>query len=173
MIMVDGLAQAYVSLTQRLSTTDFSDFSYDISDLNKPDAIRGRSVREIPTAELLRAGANIAALTSASPAKVTQEIHSRFAAPFFSVAAALIGFSTLLLGGYSRFGVWRQVGLALGVLIALEMLRGAVIKSLDGNIDLWPLLYAPAALGIAISGAFLLKSAHPDLFLIRAKRGLA
>jgi lipopolysaccharide export system permease protein len=173
MIMVNGLAQAYVSLTQRLSTTDFSDFSYDISDLNKPDAISGRSVREIPTAELLRAGANIAALTSTSPTKVTQEIHSRFAAPFFSVAAALIGFSTLLLGGYSRFGVWRQVGLALGVLIALEMLRGAVIKSLDGNIDLWPLLYAPAALGIAISGAFLLKSAHPDLFLNRAKRGLA
>lgn len=173
LIMVDGLAQVYVSATQRLSTTDFSDFSYDISELSKPSIARGRSVREIPTPEILRAGTDIGSLTDASATKVTQEIHARFAAPLFCVAAALLGFSTLLLGGYSRFGVWRQVGLALSVLIALEMLRGAAIKSVDGNIDLWPLLYAPSALGITISAAFLLKSAHPGLLRIRSKRGLA
>ncbi|MEP2031104.1 MAG: LPS export ABC transporter permease LptF [Paracoccaceae bacterium] len=173
LIMVDGLAQAYVDATQRLSTTNFSDFSYDISELNKGPTTPNRSEREIPTPEILRAGDDIAELTDATPVKVLREVHARFAAPFFCVATALIGFSTLLLGGYSRFGVWRQIGLALAVLIALEMLRGAAIKAMDGNIEFWPLMYAPSALGIGISAAFLFKSARPGLFRFRPSQGAA
>lgn len=171
LIMVEGMAQQYIISTQRLSTTNFSDFSYDISALIKRDARRGRSFREYTSFEMIGNRDEISEQTGTSAAKVAEELHDRFAGPLFSFVAALVGFSTLLLGGYSRFGVWRQAGFALAILITLEAMNGMLVKPLEGNDDLWPLLYGPALLGFVISMIFLFKSAHPTLFRFPLRRG--
>ena len=41
--------------------------------------------------------------------------------------AALVGFATLLLGGFSRFGVWREVAIAFGLLISIDGIRGVLV----------------------------------------------
>ena len=38
----------------------------------------------------------------------------------------MIGFTTLLIGGFSRFGVWREIVIAFGLLLVLDGVRGTL-----------------------------------------------
>jgi lipopolysaccharide export system permease protein len=85
----------------------------------------------------------------------------RFARALICVAVALIGFSSLLIGGFSRFGVWRQALLAFCLLIFLEVLRGVTSEPVLDDPELWPLIYLPTAIGLFVSVLFLRMAARP------------
>ena len=101
--------------------------------------------------------------TEESRGTLTEEYHSRFADPLFCVVAAMIGFCTLLVGGYSRFGVWREVVVAFGLLLLIDCAGGAVQDPVRASPALWPLLYAPVVLGTAIALGLLTYAANPAL----------
>ncbi len=170
LIMVDGLAQRLDAQNRTLSTTVFADFSYDISNLIKPDYGRGRNIRAIPTSELIGGRAEIIAQEGHSAGHLVEELHLRFARALVCIAVTLIGFATLMLGGYSRFGVWRQALLALVLLILLEVLRGLVSAPVIRNPALWPLLYLPTLVGIAVATLFLKFASRPLSVLLRRPR---
>lgn len=161
LIMVNGLAQQFSNDTRTLATTVFEDFSYDITSLVHSDDIRARNIRGISTLELLGDRQFLAETEKYSYEQLTEELHLRFARALICVAVALIGFSTLMLGGFSRFGVWRQVLLAFFILIFLEVLRGVVAKPVLQNADIWPLIYLPSLVGLSISMLFLHIAARP------------
>ena len=167
LIMVDGLAQRLDRQNRALSTTVFADFSYDISTLIESETGRARNIRAIPTLELLRHSGEIAKNERYSAGQLGEELHLRFARALVCIAVTLIGFSTLLLGGYSRFGVWRQALLAFVLLIFLEVLRGVVSEPVIENPGLWPLLYLPTLVGIAIAALFLKIASRPLWVLFR------
>jgi len=87
------------------------------------------------------------------------------------VIAALIGFSTLLiggfsrfgvwLGGFSRFGVWREIVIAFGLLLVLDGTRGTLAAQVSANANLWPILYLPSVIGGVIATLMLLHAANP------------
>lgn len=161
LIMVNGLAQMLDTKTRTLSTTVFDDFSYDITSLIHSDRIRARNISAIPTLELLRDRQTLAQNSKYSEGHLTEEFHLRFARALICIAVALIGFSTLLLGGFSRFGVWRQALLAFVVLIFLEVLRGVMSEPVLKNPDMWPLIYLPTLVGLAIATLFLHIASRP------------
>ena len=86
------------------------------------------------------------------------------------MVAALIGFSTLLLGGYSRFGVWREVAVAFGVLVVIDGVRSTLQSPVRTDPDLWPLLYVPSAFGAVLIMLMLWIAAKPRGFLLRFVR---
>ena len=55
--------------------------------------------------------------------------------------APLLGFSILLLGRYSRFGIWRQVLVAVVVVILVKMADTAFVDLALRGDGLWPLVY--------------------------------
>ncbi|MBK0326866.1 LPS export ABC transporter permease LptF [Rhodobacteraceae bacterium F11138] len=169
LIMVKGLAQRLHTASQTLSTTVFEDFSYNISDLIKDRNTRSRSIRSIPTPELMMHSDRISQNENFTPGQLAEELHLRFARALVCIAVALIGFSTLLLGGFSRFGVWRQILLAFVLLISLEVLRGITSEPVLENPRLWPLIYLPTGVGIAIAMVFLQTAGRP----LRFRRGRA
>lgn len=173
LIMVNGMAQTLTPNEQRLSTANFSDFSYDISTLIKEDIVASRNIRMITTPKLIVNSETITEETNATDGVYAEELHSRFTQPLFCIVAALVGFATLMAGGYSRFGVWREVGIAFAFLILLEMIRNVVTDPVRDDAALWPLLYVPAAVGIALSAGLLWLSAHPSFFVRRRKVGAA
>ena len=160
LIMVDGLAQRLVTDTQQLSTTNFDDFSYDISSLLRADGATTRSIRELGSGELLFDRERLVEEGFIS-GHLAEELHLRFARAIICVAVSLIGFAALQLGTFSRFGVWRQIILAVLVLIAVEMLRGFVSEPVLRDARAWPLIYLPAALGLIVAALFLWLAAHP------------
>ena len=161
LVMVDGLSQILVQPGGRLFTTNFSDFTYDISSLiKKPTTVR-QSIGFMSTKDLLTRSDEISAELNVRRGQIMEEAHSRFGQPLTSALAALVAFGTLLVGGYSRFGIWRQVVLAFVLLISLEIVRSAILDPVRSNGDLWPLIYLPAALGFIMSLILLTLSAYP------------
>lgn len=170
LVMVDGMALRMDTKGRTLSTTVFSDFSYEISALADQAGNRARNIRAIPSLELLMIPDQIVAEESFTHGQLAEELHLRFARALISVAVALIGFTSLMLGTFSRFGVWRQALLAFVLLIFIEGLRGVVSEPVLKNADLWPLIYLPSVIGFGIAALFLQLAARPVRILPKRPR---
>lgn len=170
LIMVDGMAQRLDTASTRLSTANFRDFSFDISTLVRNDvSLRTRPDR-MTTPALLRAWDSLPQTTGNNLGTITQAFHARFADPLFCVAAALIGFATLLIGGYSRFGVWREVALAFGLLVIIDGVRSTLQSPVRADPTLWPVQYLPTfASGVIVIGMLWI-SARPQGSITRLFR---
>lgn len=161
LVMVDGLAQSYMGSDKRLFTTTFDDFAYDISALLGSPKSGRRDTQHRPTWELIGQIDAVATETGKSRAFVVEQLHFRVNQAFLCLAAALIGFSTLLLGQFSRFGVWRQIVGALVLLVIVKLVEGLATDAVRANAEMWPLVYAPSIVGLAMSAVMLQIAARP------------
>jgi lipopolysaccharide export system permease protein len=57
----------------------------------------------------------------------------------------------MMLGGFSRFGLWRQIGVAVVLLIAMQMANTAATAAAIQRDGAWPLVYGAPLTGIAIA----------------------
>jgi lipopolysaccharide export system permease protein len=124
----------------------------------------------LQTPELLRADAALAAELGTTPAVLLQEGHSRISNPLLGVAAPLIGFSALLLGAFSRFGLWRQVLGAVILLVIVQFADNVAAQTVLRDATLWPLQYASAVLGLGVAAGLLAVAAGPGLATRRMAR---
>ncbi|MEO9653054.1 MAG: LPS export ABC transporter permease LptF [Roseobacter sp.] len=171
LIMVDGMAQRLDTTSDRLSTANFRDFSFDISTLVQTSVNLRPDPEQMTTLELMQPWDVLAQDTGEHIGSIVQIFHARFADPLFCVIAALIGFSTLLIGGYSRFGVWREVALAFGLLVFIDGVRSTLQSPVRTDPTLWPLLYAPSVASAFIVILLLWLAAKPrGGFLRRFRR---
>ena len=161
LVMIDGMGQTLSRSTGRLSVTHFADFTQDLSGMVGDGLRDRRTVEELSTPDLLRAPPALLAETGASQAAFLSEAHARFAQPFLALASALIGFSALLLGAFSRFGLWRQILVAVVLLILVQLVANAATGASLRNPDLWPLVYGAPLAGIAMGVAMLALAQRP------------
>lgn len=171
LIMVDGLAQRLEQQDLRLATAKFADFSFDISTLVRADPLEEVRIDNLSTPALLRGWSTLEAQSGRTLGAITEELHARFAQPLFCIIAALIGFTTLLIGGFSRFGVWREIVIAFGLLIFLDGLRGTLSSQVVASASLWPLLYLPTLGGAGLAALMLLHAANPGWRARLRRRG--
>ncbi len=158
LVMFDGMAQTLSLSSQRLSVTRFADFTYDIGALIGAPGPRSRGLAELTTAELLAADPAALSETGQTRAALIYEAHTRIAQPLTALAAALLGLSCLMLGGFSRFGNWRQIGFGALMLILLQVLIDWCAGVGPTALAYWPLAYLPPAVGLAASGLLLLRA---------------
>ena len=161
LVMVDGVALRYDQQGNTLSSTLFDDASYDISELTRDADIGLRSRESIPTIELLQDIEAVAKSDEHSVGQLVEELHQRFSWVAICVAVALVGYSALMLGSFSRFGLWPQIFGAFTILVLLEGVRGFVAPVVIDTPRLWFLLYTPALMGVALSGLFLSVAGRP------------
>jgi len=161
LVMVSGMAQAFSRDAARLSTTNFEDFSYDISGLMDQRSSPRKRISTVPTWDLLFDSAAVSAETGSRPGRVTEEAHGRFQQPLLCLVAALLGFATLMAGGFSRFGVGRQIIAAVFLLVLIKLVESVVADPVRDTPALWPLIYLPSVFGLLLAWALLWKAAHP------------
>jgi lipopolysaccharide export system permease protein len=153
LIMFDGMAQR-LGEGGNLGVTRFADFTYDLGTLLPARAVDRRDTDALPTRDLIAATPALLEETGDTPAGFAYELHSRFATPLLALAAAVIGFAALLVGAFSRFGLWRQIGLAVVLLILIQMLNTAA-AGVALRQGLWWLAYVAPGAGI-VAGLVLL-----------------
>jgi lipopolysaccharide export system permease protein len=163
LVMVDGVALRLDKQGRTLSSTLFQDASYDISELTSTGAMARRSLEAIPTIELIQDRETIAAIEEFSLGQLVEELHQRFSWIAICIAVSLAGYSTLMLGSFSRFGLWPQILGAFTILVLLEGVRGFVSPVVIDDPRLWGLLYLPAVMGVFISCVFLIFAGRPLL----------
>jgi lipopolysaccharide export system permease protein len=169
LIMFDGSAQTFTEATQRLFITRFSDFSYDIGDLITGNGRSRRDVREYGTPMLFNPTQAALDATRRDVSDFRYEGHLRMVQPLQALVTALIGFSALMLGQFSRFGVWRQIMLAVVLLIVVQVLETAAAGVARSDPAAWPLVYLPTALGGTVSMVMLWLAGRPALFRRRRR----
>lgn len=160
LVMLDGLVQIVDKETKNLSTTQFSDFSYDVSQFIANDTKKPRSHKHVPTLDLILHSKAIANETGISQGRALEEGHGRFQQALLCLVAAMVGFSALLTGSFSRFGVGRQIMLAIFILVLIKLVESAVTAPVRGNPALWPLAYAPSFFGLCVSLLFIRSAAR-------------
>lgn len=170
LVMTDGMAQDIRGSDQRLSTTSFSEFVFDIGALLETSKLPKRRANQLPTWLLLSPTQDIIDETEESRARLLQRGHARISEALLAVVTALVGFSALLVGGFNRFGLWRQILVALVILIAVKSLDNFMNDFARRIEAYWPLVYVASFVGLAMTGALLWLSARPAMFSRRRQR---
>ncbi len=161
LIMFNGMAQVLDMATQRLSVTRFADFTFDIGALLTASVRPNRSSGELSTAELLWPTPALVTETGETADALRFDGHNRFAEPMLAVSVTLVGFASLLVGGFSRFGLWRQIVLAVCLLVAVQGLATAS-NALGGRTPQgWALAYVAPVVGLLMAWALLWWAGKP------------
>ena len=169
LVMVDGLSQTLNLETDRLLITRFEEFVYDVSALMSDDAVRKISVNGLSTMALLRPSAQTIADTNQTGDQLKLRGHDRIAQAALGFVAGLVGFSALVVGGFSRFGLWRNIIFAVGLVILLKILEGTGTSIARTNAALWPFVYLAGIGGVVISVILLHIATRPYFFKRRPK----
>ena len=169
LVMIDGMAQDIRSTDQRLSTTSFSEFVFDIGTLLATATSTKRRANQLPTKLLLSPTQDVIDETGHSRARLKQRGHERISQAMFCVVMALVGFSALLIGGFNRFGLWRQILAAIIILIIVKSLDNFMNDLAKRDETYWPLVYLASLVGLATSAAMLWLSARPAIFSRRSQ----
>ncbi|WP_424940132.1 LptF/LptG family permease [Aliiroseovarius sp. S253] len=170
LVMFDGLAQVINIESQRLTTTGFEDFTYNIATLLTGTEEGVRTLSQIYTTELLDPPAATLAETGETRAALRAEGHFRNAQALYSIVTAMAGYSMLIVAGFSRFGLWRQVVIALGVVALLQSLDNTMLdmaRRTEGGV--W-LVYLATFVGIIFNFAVLFMATRPSISDLRRRR---
>jgi lipopolysaccharide export system permease protein len=168
LVMVDGSTQTLSRGDGRLAVTRFSDFTLDLAGLVSVGGGAQVALNALPTRDLLALSPEVMTATGASEAQLLEEAHSRLAGPLLGVAAPLLGFAALMLGSFSRFGLWRQMAVAIGLLITVQMAwiwGGSVALA---SAKAWGAIYLGPVVGLVMAAGLLWQSQRP-----RRRRGAA
>lgn len=164
LIMFEGMAQSLDGENRLLSVTRFENFAFDLSGLVDLAGVGGIRPQELGTGVLLRASETTQALTGASRSTLVSEAHERFGNALNGLVAPLVGFAALLLGGFSRFGIWRQIVGAIGALIMIQMITRVGQDIVQSDANLWLAAYLGPATGILLAAILLELASRPGLF---------
>jgi lipopolysaccharide export system permease protein len=161
MVMLAGMAQTLNTRDQRLSTTNFAEFTYSLDGLVQAGRKRSKKTDALPTAMLLFETAAVTEENGDTAGEILEQAHMRFQAPLLCIAAALIGFSGLMVGGFSRFGVTKQIVFAIFLLVLVKVVESAVTPVVVDNAALWPLIYLPTVFGLVVACVLLWQAGRP------------
>ncbi|GHG94271.1 LPS export ABC transporter permease LptF [Pseudodonghicola xiamenensis] len=172
LVMVQGMAMRYNSKLKSLSTTLFADFSYDITSLASARSGGKRNLRGVPTTELFSRSGRAALLATGNydTGEITEELHERLAWIVIVITVPLVGYAAMMMGGFSRFGLWPQALTAFAILLLLEGLRGLATSVVLNHPQLWWLLYLPAGIGLTFSALMLRGSGRPLRLYLHSTR---
>lgn len=161
LVMVQGSTQSLSRAEGRMSVTRFSDFTLDLAGLVEIGGTGGVSLNALPTPVLLDADPVVMTEVGVTEAQMLEEGHSRLAGPMLAVAAPLLGFAALMLGSFSRFGLWRQMGLAVGLLIGVQLVWTWAGSTALKSAAAWPLVYVAPLLGVVVAAGLLAWAQRP------------
>ena len=166
--MENGLIQTIGTSIKELSTTEFKSVAIDLSDAIKKGGNNTTYLSHVSTWLLIKNRQEVATSTRASAGSILLELHNRLHRPMFCFVAAILGFSSLLIGNYNRFGFGKQIALAVSIIVLIKITESYTTKLSLHNFLLWPLIYVPSLIGIISSVIFLKISASKYSLKYRA-----
>ena len=155
LVMYEGLIQTLNRTTQHLSKIQFDEFLLDVSTLTGRNDSHRINPHGFSTFSLLFPTPQMITQTGVELSELKMLAHQRLEQPLQSLIYPLIGMAMLMVGSFSRFGVFRQIAAAIAVVITLSTLSVLFRDQVWSDISLWPLMYLADLMG-AIIVAFLL-----------------
>lgn len=151
LVMFNGVIQVYDETEQLLSKIEFDDFVFDIGTLT---GTRGKSrlrMYDFSTLAALFPTPGMIVATGYTEADFKYAAHARLEEPLRSLVLPLLGMAVLSLGGFSRFGVVRQIFAAVLITVVLAALSGPFREIVRRDISLWWMYYASDIIAAALA----------------------
>lgn len=169
LVMFDGQVQTLRLADDSLAVTNFSDFSYDIGAMISTTTSSRRGLREISTLEALFPTPELYTETKSTPGQMIYEGQGRLTQGPLALIAAMIGFAVILVGGFSRFGMWRQIVAGVILLIVIKSIDNFGAGMVRAGTAGWPMMYIGVLSGLIIALVLLKVAANPWLFARRVR----
>jgi len=150
-VMINGMAQTYNTTQNTVALTKFGDLTYGIGDILAPQTAAKQRAKHLTLWQFGPSFEHIAKNTGETIARIQEEFHSRLAGPLLVLATALLGFTTIYIAGFSRFGSGRYIVFAIFLLVIIKAIESAITDPTRQHAQLWYLIYAPALFGILSS----------------------
>lgn len=167
LVMFEGSAQTLHTETRNLTVVSFADFTYDLAGLVGGPAGTAKDPRSLSTASLMRAAPQDLERDDVPRGVYLFEGHNRFAEPIFAAGLPVLAISLLMLGSFSRLGLWRQILAAVFLAIMLKLTSNVVENAVRGSADMWPLTYLPAVITVGMAALALKWNAYAPRKLVR------
>lgn len=148
-VMFDGAAQRVTPGEKNLSVLTFDKLVYDLDALIEKGSERRRKPSEHFFYDLLDPTESV--LEGREPGKFVAEGHEQISAPLYAVALPLIAIAALLGPGFRRRGYLSRIVAAVAAAAVVRLLGVAAKSVVSGDAALWPLMYGPPAIGIALA----------------------
>ena len=161
LVMKDGYIQNYEHATNTLSVIKFDDMTYNFGADAFDTTLDHLAISQVETTTILFDPEAAQKISKRDAAFVNEELHKRLFNPTLAFAAALVGFASIYVAGFSRFGVGRFVLFAIFLLVVMKMIESGLTGPTRTVYELWPLIYAPSAFGILASIFMLFYSQRP------------
>ena len=164
LVLKDGIVQNYDLKSTNLSTIHFQDLSYDLTSWSVKERMsKSKLLLTYSSFDLFKDPELVSILTDSSPISVLEELHSRILTPLLALIAALIGFSALMIGDYSRFGASKQISVGIIILILIKLSESYGNELMLKSQENWLALYLPVLIGILIFSFMMLLASNQKL----------
>ncbi|MEO1329037.1 MAG: LPS export ABC transporter permease LptF [Pseudomonadota bacterium] len=150
LVMFDGQAQRLEPGGRRLSLLQFESFAYDLTRFVDDTSDRTRKPSERFFWELVDPDPE-EAKSKRAQGKMIAEGHEQLSSPLYALALPLVATATMLSASFSRHGFGGRVALALLFGAGLRVIGLAAKSATTTEPSLWPTMYAPPILGVALA----------------------
>ena len=164
LVLKNGIVQNFDVKSKKLSTIHFQDLSYDLTSWSVRERLsKAKLLFTYSSFDLFKNPELVSKLSDTSEINVLEELHSRILTPFLALIAALIGFSALMIGDYSRFGASKQITMGIGILIFIKLLESYGNKLMLKSQGNWLVLYLPVLIGLLFFFLMMLVASNQKL----------
>lgn len=163
LLLLDGVMQRSVLADQSLSTSQFSDFTVPLDSLLEEQKRAALGPRELSTYALITASDQTAESVGRRVGYLQFTGHSRITWAVSSAFTAMIGFSALLVGGFSRQGLWKQISLAVALLIVMYLVHIVTLSNGPRIKGGWALAYLTPLVGAIATSLVVWHAGRPRL----------
>ena len=163
LVLIDGLIQSFDNNTNQLTVTKFNDFVINIGELISPNVKKTKNITHYTSLEIATALFLGKALTNATIHEALFTLNLRVSSPLLGIFAVLLAYAALSSGTFNRFGLWRQILIAVFCLISLKLVEGLCIDYVRhvGN-SVW-VLYLPLLFGFFVFQTLIFNEDRPWL----------
>ena len=161
LLLLDGVLQRSVLADQTLSTSRFSDFTISLESLMENERAVKLGSGEMSTLYLITATEQTAKLVRRQVEYLQFMGHLRITWAVSSAFTAMIGFSSLLVGGFSRQGLWKQISLAVVLLMVMYFMHIVSLSNGPSFSGGWVLAYVTPLVGAAATSLVIWQAGRP------------
>ncbi|MEM1385428.1 MAG: LPS export ABC transporter permease LptF [Pseudomonadota bacterium] len=152
LVMFDGVAQISDGFAEPvMSLLRFDQFSYDLSQFAESGGGRARKPSELFLPRLLTITAAEAGDLRRALGEFRAEAHEALSAPLYVLALPMLAVAFVVSAGFRRQGFAGRVIAAAVTALLLRLLGLAAKSATTSAAALWPTLYLPPLLAIALS----------------------
>jgi lipopolysaccharide export system permease protein len=150
LVMFDGVAQiAKRHEADSVAILRFEQFAYDLTQFTAKRQHRRRKPSEMYLSELL--SIQKGETGKRTLARFRAEAHEALSGPLYVLTLPLMAVAFVIGAGFRRQGFVGRIILATGAAVALRLLGLAMKGAASSQLALWPAMYAPPILGMAVA----------------------